>query len=291
MKILIVDSDKLVARLMQSKFEKWGHSVVIESDGLAAFEAVKKEPFRMVILDWDLPGMMGPDLCKAIRKLKRDRYTYIVFYTAMSDKDSLMAGLESGADVYLTKPLNTIELWLRLKNGKRMLNLEDELREGPGADRVTGAVNAASFAEFFRVIHAENVRTDSRGVLMYVTVNNYKSVFAEFGYTPAQTMMIEAAKVMERNTRQADLLARISDNQFCLMLQNTWWDHCRGVADKIDEQLRSITIYHDEISLGAEFSIEVSDYPQGEMSHDNIMTNGKRVAYQPKAARKAPAAL
>ncbi len=185
MKILIVDSDKLVARLMQSKFEKWGHSVVVQSDGLAAYEQIRKEPFRMVILDWDLPGMTGPDICAAIRKLKRDRYTYIVFYTAKSDKDSLMAGLEAGADVYLTKPLNTIELWLRLKNGKRMLNLEDELREGPGADQVTGAVNAASFREFFRVIMAEYRRTESRGVLMYVTVNNFASVFSEFGYTPA----------------------------------------------------------------------------------------------------------
>ncbi len=291
MKILIVDSDKLVARLMQSKFEKWGHTVVIESDGLAAFEALKKEPYRMVILDWDLPGMMGPDLCKAIRKLKRDRYTYIVFYTAMSDKDSLMAGLEAGADVYLTKPLNTIELWLRLKNGKRLLNLEDELREGPGADRVTGAVNAASFQEFFRVVLAENQRTDSRGVLMYVTVNNYPSVFAEFGYTPAQTMMIEVAKVMERNTRQADLLARLSDNQFCLMLQNTWWDHCHSVAEKIDDQMQGITIYHEDISVNPNVSIEVADYPQGDMSHEILLANGKRSDFIPKPARKAPAAL
>ena len=130
---------------MQSKFEKWGHSVVVKDNGIEAFESIKHDPFRMVIMEWELPGMTGPQLCRAIRDLKRARYTYVVFYTSKSDKDSLMVGLEAGADVYLTKPQKTVELWRRLKNSKRNLNPEDEQGEGPGADQVTGAVKRASF--------------------------------------------------------------------------------------------------------------------------------------------------
>ena len=290
MKILIVDNDKLVARLMQSKFEKWGHSVVVQHEGNAAYELIRREPFRMIILDWDLPGMNGPELCMAIRKLKRNRYTYIVFYTARTDKDSLMAGLEAGADVYLNKPLNTIELWLRMKNGKRMLNLEDELREGPGSDQVTGAVNRASFREFFRVILAESTRTDTRGALLYINVRNYHSAFTQFGYGPAQTMMIEVAKILEVITRDSDLLARLSENEFCMALQNTFWDRCGPLVDKIYHQLSNITVYYEDITLGADLSIDIVNYPQGDMRYDVLLDQGERIPYATKGGRSGTAA-
>ena len=289
MKILIVDNDKLVARLMQSKFEKWGHSVVVQHDGASAYELIKREPFRMVILDWDLPGMNGPELCMAVRKLKRDRYTYIVFYTSRSDKDSLMAGLEAGADVYLNKPLNTIELWLRMKNGKRMLNLEDELREGPGADQVTGAVNRASFREFFRVILAESQRTDTRGALLYINIRNYNTAFAQFGYGPAQTMMIEVAKILENNTRDSDLLARLSENEFCMALQNTFWDRCEPLVEKIYLQLANVTVYYEDITLGPDINMELANYPQGDTRYDVLLDQGERIPYDPRGTARAPA--
>ena len=262
---------------MQSKFEKWGHSVVVKENGVEAFEAIKHDPFRMVIMEWELPGMTGPQLCRAIRDMKRARYTYVVFYTSKSDKDSLMAGLEAGADVYLTKPLNTIELWLRLKNGKRMLNLEDELREGPGADQTTGAVNRASFREFFRVIMAEARRTKSQGALLYVTVDNYKSVFAHHGYGPAQAIMAETAKILEANTRDSDLLARTGENEFCLMLQNTYWDKCQPVAEKIAMQLHNISIYFESMTLGVEATITAVNFPHDDARYDEILDRAERI--------------
>jgi len=282
MKILVIDNDKLVARLMQSKFEKWGHNVVVLHDGKEAYDLIRREPFRMIIMEWELPGMSGPEICSAVRKMKRSRYCYIVFYTSKTDKDSLMAGLEAGADVYLTKPLNTIELWLRMKNGKRLLNLEDELREGPGADQVTGAVNRASFRGFFRVIMAESKRTKTTGSLFFVTVKNYNTTFTQFGYAPAQSLMIETAKLLEANTRESDLLARLSEHEFCMLLQNTHWDKCRVVVEKIYQQLSNITVYFEDMSLGVDFVIEIVDYPHGDMRYDVILDQGERLLYEPE---------
>src|ERR1041385_5856606 len=179
MRILIVDHDPLFGRLVKTKLDGWGHTVIIETNGVAALDRIQQQPQRVVILDNDLPGISGPDLCRKIRALKRARYTYVLFCTGRTDKDAQIAALEAGADDFLTKPLNTIELRLRLKNAKRMLNLEDELAQGAGLDRMTGVINDASFRQFFRVVVAEARRTQSVGALMFITVKNYLAIHDE----------------------------------------------------------------------------------------------------------------
>ena len=279
MKILIVDGDQLFARLMRTKLEKWGHTVVSEPNGAAAYERIRKEPFRMVFLDWDLPGMNGPELCRRIRELKRPRYTYIIFYASKSDKDSLMTGLEAGADDYLVKPLNTVELRLRMKNGKRLLNLEDELREGAGTDKATGVVNEASFRQFFRVVLAEARRTESRGALMFVTVENYDQIFETAGVSPANSLMAEVAKMLSRNVRESDLVARLDKTQFCVLLQNTWWDKCLPVAQKVENQAKNLSVVVDDVPHSPRIAIEVVEYPQAEAAPDEILTAKPRVPF------------
>lgn len=281
MKILVVDADYLFARLMKTKLERWGHTVVVEADGVAAYERIRKEPFRMVILDWDLEGMDGPALCSKIRKLRRSRYTYILFYTARSDKENLLAGLEAGADAYLTKPLNTVELRLRMKNSKRLLNLEDELRELGSRDRVTGIVNRNSFDQFFRVILADAIRTGSQGALMYVTVNNYHDIYDDQGYTPAQNMMIDIARQLSEAIRESDLVARVEDDEFCALLQNTYWDKCRPFVIRVFERLAGLTVYLDDVHIRPAIEMSLVNYPQDGATFEQILRTSDRIPFKP----------
>jgi diguanylate cyclase (GGDEF)-like protein len=279
MKILVVDSDELFARLIRTKLEKSGHVVCVESDGAAAHERIRREPFRAVILEWDLPGMSGAELCRKIRALKRPRYTYVIVYTAKAEKEVLMAGLEAGADDFLVKPLNPLELRLRMKNAKRLLNLEDELREGAGTDRATGVVNDASFRQFFRVVLAEAKRADARGVLMFVTVENYDQIFEMAGVGPANSLMAEVAKMLSRNVRESDLVARFARNQFCVLLQNTFWDRCIPVAQKIESQAKNISVVVDDAPHSPRIALSMVDYPQGEATFHAILDDKPRVPY------------
>ena len=152
----------------------------------------------MVIMDDDLPSIDGLELCRRIRNLLRPRYTYIIFYADFSDKSDVMACLEAGADDYLGKPLNTAEMQLRIKAGKRLLNMEDMLREGAGMDISTGVVNNAIFREFFRVVVAESLRAKKEGALLYVQVNNYDATLASVGFNPTETMMASLAEFVKQ---------------------------------------------------------------------------------------------
>ena len=279
MKVLVVDADHLFARLLKTKLERWGHRVVVEADGAIAFERIRKEPFRMVILDWDLDGIDGPALCTKIRRLRRPRYTYIIIYTAYGEKENLMAGLEAGADAYLTKPLNTIELRLRMKNGKRLLNLEDELREGVSRDRATGIVNRASFDQFYRIILSDAIRTGSQGALLYVKVHNYHEVYEREGYTPAQNMMIEIARILSVAIRESDLVARVEDDEFCALLQNTYWDKCEPFAARIHEDLSALVVFGDDVEITPKFSVSLVNYPIEGMDFNDILTKAERLPF------------
>lgn len=281
MKILIADKDPLFSRLLKAKLEKWGHRVVVEHDGTAAYRRVTKEAFRMVFLGWELPGINGPELCQYIRSLKRARYTYLIFYSERSDKDSLMACLEAGADDYLTKPLNSAELRLRIRAGKRLLNQEDMLREGPGNDQATGVVNGASFREFFRVILAENRRSGTSGTLMYVTVRNYHDALERYGYSPAESMMAEVAQLLLRVTRMSDLVARLSEDSFCILLSHTFWDKCAPVAEKVEAMAKGISVLFDDDTLHADVEISAANFPQDDKGSNEILDHAERLYYGP----------
>ena len=106
MKILIADDESVSRRMLQGLLVKWGYEVVPAEDGNAAWEALKApNPPRMALLDWMMPGQNGVDVCRALRKLRPEPYTYILLLTAKDAKESVVEGLESGADDYLTKAI------------------------------------------------------------------------------------------------------------------------------------------------------------------------------------------
>ncbi|MCH7887760.1 MAG: diguanylate cyclase [Proteobacteria bacterium] len=281
MNVLLVSDNLLFSRLVKKKLESWGHETAVETTGTDAYERIKKEPFRVVITGWDLKGMSGPQLCKRIRALNRSQYTYLIIYTSRSDKDSMMAGLEAGTDDYLTRPYNAVELKLRFANCERLLNLEDELREGAGTDAATGVVNGASFRHFFRIILAETRRAESTGTLMFVRVNRYRDIFSEYGYGPALKLMVEISKALNRSIRASDLVARLSDDEFCLLLQRTHWDLCIRVAEKVTSQMQNMSIIVNDTELRPDVSIASLNYPVEKLSADDILALPDRIPYQP----------
>lgn len=159
MRVLIADSNVLFCRLVRLKLEKWGHSVDTAYSGTEAWDLARRSSYRMVILDWPLEGTDGGKLCQRIRSLDRDRYTYILFYSERTDHESVMQAFEAGADDYLFKPLNPLILKLRIKTGKRLLNLEDELLSIASFDPQTGLINYETFARFFRTHLAGAVKS------------------------------------------------------------------------------------------------------------------------------------
>jgi DNA-binding response OmpR family regulator len=135
MKILMADDDAVTRRLLQSYLQKWGHEVVIATDGDEAWQIFQSGQFPLIITDWMMPGISGVELIRRIRADERMGYVYVILLTGRSQKEDLVEGMEAGADDFVTKPFDRDELRVRLREGERIIRLEQSLEEQNSALR------------------------------------------------------------------------------------------------------------------------------------------------------------
>jgi sigma-B regulation protein RsbU (phosphoserine phosphatase) len=130
MKILIAD-DEVVSRFMlEEMLVSWGHDVVVTNDGEAACQALQGDNApKLAILDWKMPSMEGVDVCRKIREAPASQPPYFILLTARDTCASVIAGLNAGANDYITKPFNPDELQARLNVGIRIVELQKSLAE------------------------------------------------------------------------------------------------------------------------------------------------------------------
>jgi two-component system NtrC family sensor kinase len=129
MKVLIADDDPISRRLLHSYLQKWGHEVVLATNGAEAWRLFQEEHFFLVISDWMMPDMEGPELIRRIRASARPGYVYTLLVTARAQKEDVVEGMEAGADDFITKPFDRDELRVRLRAGERIIHLEQALAE------------------------------------------------------------------------------------------------------------------------------------------------------------------
>jgi len=127
---LVADDDRVAAAAVSRSMSSWGFEVSVVHDGLAAWEHLNTEtPPSLAIVDWEMPGLEGPELCRRIRTDPSRAHLYIVLLTARSSSIDVIAGLEAGADDYLVKPVNLNELRARVQVGVRVVTLQTRLAE------------------------------------------------------------------------------------------------------------------------------------------------------------------
>lgn len=124
MRVLVAEDDAVTSLMLQYCLEEFGYEVTTVDNGLKAFELVRTGEFQLVISDWSMPKMTGVELCRKIRKRSSSSYTYIILLTSHGGTDSVVEGLEAGADDFITKPFQPEELHVRLRAGERLLSLE-----------------------------------------------------------------------------------------------------------------------------------------------------------------------
>jgi DNA-binding response OmpR family regulator len=128
MKVLIAEDDPTSRCFLEATLVKWGFEVTVARDGAEAIAAVESgEMPAMAILDWMMPGIDGVEVCRRLRARGDRSPVYTIILTARSEKQDVIAGLEAGADDYVTKPFDRQEMHARLKVGMRIVELQRSL--------------------------------------------------------------------------------------------------------------------------------------------------------------------
>jgi two-component system cell cycle response regulator len=254
MKILIADDESVSRRMLQGLLGKWGYEVIPAEDGNAAWEKLKApDAPRMALLDWMMPGQNGVDVCRALRKLRPEPYTYILLLTAKDAKESVVEGLESGADDYLTKPFNPQELKARIRVGLRLLDLEDNLVQAREAmrfkathDTLTGVWNRGAILE---TLEREVWRSRREGLslgALIADLDHFKSVNDTYGHLAGDSVLREVTKRMQADVRPYDAVGRYGGEEFLILLPGCNGPDTREKAERLRE-----TIFREPIATSA----------------------------------------
>jgi two-component system, cell cycle response regulator len=228
MKILIADDDAMSRRLLQKTLEKAGYEVVaVENGRLAQEELCRAEGPRLALLDWEMPEVDGPGVCRAVRARRDKTYVYMVFLTSKESSDDKVEGLRAGADDYLTKPFHSEELKARLRTGQRILHLEDrlveareEMRFKATHDALTGLWNRGVITELLDRELARAHRERKCTALLLCDIDHFKNVNDTYGHPVGDEVLREVARRLLASVRSYDFVGRYGGEEFLVVLNN-----------------------------------------------------------------------
>ena len=130
MRIRIAEDDIVGSKILKAQLKRWEHEVDLVGRGDEALEILEKpHDYDLAILDWELPGLDGPDICRSVRQEEQDHYLYIILLTSRSDRADVVEAFDAGVDDFLTKPYDPEELQARLSVGQRVVERKNALRE------------------------------------------------------------------------------------------------------------------------------------------------------------------
>lgn len=225
MKILIADDDPISRHMLERLLVQWSYDVTSAADGDEARWMLQKEDCpRLAILDWMMPGMDGVELCREVRKQMPEPYTYILLLTAKTEKDDLIEGLQAGADDYLSKPFDPDELRVRLRAGRRILELQEHLIAARDAarfpathDTLTGLWNREAILAMLRRELAHPDASTRAVSVTLVDIDYFKSVNATYGHLAGDLILREVARRTRSLVRVLDSVGRYAGAEFLIV--------------------------------------------------------------------------
>ena len=242
MRILIAEDDVTSRTILTAILRKWGYDPVIVDSGNGAWRIMQKvDSPCLAILDWDMPGMDGLEVCRRIRENRGPNPPYLIILTARGEKADIVKGLDAGANDYVSKPYDSDELRARIRVGQRMVELQTELLEAKNAlaheamhDALTGALNRRAILDRLSKELKRAERTNSGLSIGLCDIDHFKQVNDTHGHQTGDEVLREFADTLQRNLRCYDLVGRYGGEEFLVITP----DSTEQAQEELYERLR-----------------------------------------------------
>jgi len=242
-RVLVVDDDPLSRKILEQVLVSAGFEVESACDGQEALGKVRQHRPDVVVTDWQMPVMDGLTLCRILKGTEETRFTHVVMLSARGETEAKVTGLETGADDYVVKPVEPVELKARVRVGLRLqkalsdLAAKNEILEKLAlTDALTGLANRRAFQE---ALEAEVARVDRHGrpaSLLFLDLDHFKAVNDTHGHAVGDEVLEGFAQVLKQGCRKGDLGARIGGEEFAVLLPAT----ARVPASLMAERVRRV---------------------------------------------------
>jgi len=297
-RILIADDDLTSRLVLAGVLKKWGHEVEATLDGAQAWEAMQRpDAPALAILDWMMPGLPGVEVCRRVRGVPSDQPPYLILLTAKDEKADIVAGLEAGADDYLSKPFDPGELRARVDVGRRIIELQARLLEARDAvaheathDPLTGALNRRAFADVLTRAISEERRHHDGLALGICDLDEFKAVNDTHGHQVGDEVLVGIVRLITGSLRGHDVLGRYGGDEFVVLAR-----HTRDAdAGRLFERLRAAVADHPIPTKAGDVAITlsfgVSRWTEGQ-TEDELLAAADAALYRAKSAGRNRVAL
>jgi len=240
MKVLIAEDDIISLKLLERNIKKWDYEAVSKRNGEEAWKAIRQDDLQLVILDWMMPEMNGIELCKKIRQEKKSKYIYIILLTSRDRQQDMIEGLSAGADDYMIKPVNLLELRARLQKGKRIIELEDSLLEShkrltelASRDSLTNLWNRATILKFLEEELEQSSRANYPSSVIMVDIDYFKKINDTYGHCIGDIVLTKVASRLKKSVRIYDRVGRYGGDEMLIILPNCGSNEVGPIAERL----------------------------------------------------------
>ncbi len=260
--ILVAEDDPIFCHLIKTWLQRWNYRAVTVDNGMDAWKILQQpDSPKMAILDWMMPGMDGIDVCRRIRQSEAGRYLYVLLVTAKDKKHDVVAGLDAGADDYLTKPFDIEELGARVRAGKRVLDLQYALLHAHQAlqfqaehDPLTSLWNrGAIFKVMEKEAHRSRRTGKSLGIVM-ADLDHFKEINDSYGHLIGDAILKETGSRLAGAVRSYDWVGRYGGEEFLIIVPGC---NATGLAASAERLRNSVSGSPFETKVG-KLSVTVS---------------------------------
>jgi len=296
--ILIVEDETNIRYLLETYLTSEGYGVRVARNGEEALKMVADNPPSAIILDILLPGMDGYEVCRRLKNSKSTDFIPIIMVTALRGNQERIQGTEAGADDFISKPLNRVELLTRIKSLLRIKRLhealeqkikeleiaETKLRKLAVTDGLTGLFNYRAFRQ---QLHLEVSRSQRFGLpvsLLMMDIDHFKMYNDHFGHPNGDRVLKYFAQLLHKNIREVDFLARYGGEEFVVILPGTDKKSAKIVGEKLRRPVEHYPFpFEKKLPTGiVTMSVGVASFPQDTQDEKELIRLADRALYKAK---------
>jgi diguanylate cyclase (GGDEF)-like protein len=271
MRILIADDDPVSTSVLAHQLEQWQHTVTTTTNGFDALAAFKNDTFDVVITDWMMPAMSGPELCAAIREEEEsgELTSFIILLTSRGSSEDLALALKAGANDFATKPFDPLVLQSRLANAARIVQLQMELHrkkqeadELASTDYLTQLRNRRAMWQNLQM-DAERMHREQRPLsALVIDIDFFKKINDTHGHRVGDRVLQTVAGCLTNSLRAGDYVGRWGGEEFLAVLPGADIIQSAEVAERCRHHLESLRLKADNgevIRLSASIGVAAVD--------------------------------
>ncbi len=298
-KILVVDDIPVNIQLLQAFLATQNYKTYIARNGEEALQQVESVEPDLILLDVMMPKMNGFETCKALKQSEKARFTPVIMVTALNELESKIKGIEAGADDFISKPFNKLELLARVKSLLRVKTLHDQLQEKiiqlerakeklralAVTDGLTGLYNYRHFKEVLGMEVRRSERHKSPLSLIMFDIDYFKHYNDTHGHLAGDKVLQKIAQLVSNNIRKIDLAARYGGEEFAIILPNTNGANAKIVAEKLRRLIETYNFPFQESQPNHSITISVgiASHPSSGRTFEELVSCADKQLYRAKA--------